>query len=499
MTTDDARVANLMKYYAQSQDVALAAAKVGVSENTARKYIKAGKLPSQIKKEQGPRVHRTRKNPFVEVWDEVVDLLTCMPNLQVKTVFEDLCRKYPNKNFKPGQLRTLQRQVKNWRASEGPHKPAFFPQEHKPGEALQTDFTSMNALQITIGGEIFHHLLCHATLPFSNWEWVTVCQSESIVALKTGFQGAVFQLQALPEFHQTDNSTAATHRNAEGKREFNREYLEVMDHFEVKPRTTGIGKKEQNGDVEALNGALKRRIEQQLLLRGSRDFESREDYQSWLQELCRQVNLTRQERLQVELKAMRPLKKSLLPSIQVRQVKVNKFSHIRLKGVCYSVPTRLTGATLRAEIGETEIVLKLGGRRVLTLPRSRGGQKHQIRYEHLIESMLGKPGSFRCYKYQSAFFPNLKFREAYDRLCDNQDEYRASSTYLNILHSTLRYGVEEVSVALDLLASGEELPSLSCVEALCGPVNAELPELSLDPVCLEDYDHYLEWLEGEVA
>ncbi len=47
-----------------------------------------------------------------------------------------------------------------------------------------------------------------------------------------------------------------------------------MRHFGMTARTTEVGEKEQNGDVEAQNGALKRRLDQALLRRGSRDFPS---------------------------------------------------------------------------------------------------------------------------------------------------------------------------------------------------------------------------------
>lgn len=43
----------------------LAAARSGMSERTARKYERAGTLPSQMKK---PRSHRTRANPFAADW-----------------------------------------------------------------------------------------------------------------------------------------------------------------------------------------------------------------------------------------------------------------------------------------------------------------------------------------------------------------------------------------------------------------------------------------------
>ena len=41
-----------------------------------------------------------------------------------------------------------------WRASSGPGREPFFPQEHRPGEAAQVDFTWMNELAITIRGDV---------------------------------------------------------------------------------------------------------------------------------------------------------------------------------------------------------------------------------------------------------------------------------------------------------------------------------------------------------
>ena len=68
-----------------------------------------------------------------------------------------------------------------------------------------------------VAGAAFAHLLCVVVLPYSNWVWATVCGSESLAALRKGIQRALFQLGRVPRFHQTDNSTAATHRIPDGK------------------------------------------------------------------------------------------------------------------------------------------------------------------------------------------------------------------------------------------------------------------------------------------
>ena len=133
-----------MKLLNQEQTLSLAAAKSGMDEKTARKYRRLRKLPSEMNKE---RDWRTREDSFKEMWEKVRSKLELNPGLQAKTLFKDLQRRHPGK-FQDGQLRTLQRRVKEWRALEGPPKEVFFEQRHEPGELSQSDFTHMNGLGV---------------------------------------------------------------------------------------------------------------------------------------------------------------------------------------------------------------------------------------------------------------------------------------------------------------------------------------------------------------
>jgi hypothetical protein len=67
------------------------------------------------------RTWRTRADPFRKVWKQIRRQIQKNPNLDVKTLFTALQRQYPGK-FGDGQLRTLQRRVRGWRATEGPGK-----------------------------------------------------------------------------------------------------------------------------------------------------------------------------------------------------------------------------------------------------------------------------------------------------------------------------------------------------------------------------------------
>lgn len=205
----NAQVRKLMEEMNKHGEIGLAAMKADMDRTTARKYVKAAKLPSEMTTE---RSWRTRPDAFEGVWREVEELLKAEEGLDAKTVFEVLQVNHPGK-FVDGQLRTLQRQVRRFRAAHGAERNVVLAQRHRPGEAMQTDFTVTTELQVTVCGEpMTQCLLCNSTLPYSNWRWATVCSSESMPALRQGLQRALFQLGRVPEWHQTDNSTAATHK-----------------------------------------------------------------------------------------------------------------------------------------------------------------------------------------------------------------------------------------------------------------------------------------------
>lgn len=94
-------------------------------------------------------------------WPQIKNLLQDSPGLEAKTIFEHLQRTLEGK-YQDGQLRTLQRRIKQWRATEGPAKEVFFLQNHYPGILAASDFTHMDDLGITIRGELLNPLsYCH--------------------------------------------------------------------------------------------------------------------------------------------------------------------------------------------------------------------------------------------------------------------------------------------------------------------------------------------------
>ena len=130
----------------EGKTLELSALASGMDVKTARKYRDLNKFPSELKQE---RHWRTRSDPYKSVWFEIEDLLANNPGLEAKTIFDWLQRRNPGE-FQDGQLRTLQRKIKYWRATNGPSKEVMFPQKHYPGELSQSDFTNMGSLALPL-------------------------------------------------------------------------------------------------------------------------------------------------------------------------------------------------------------------------------------------------------------------------------------------------------------------------------------------------------------
>jgi hypothetical protein len=232
-------------------------------------------------------------------------MLQSHPALEAKSIFEHLQNKYPDK-FDAGQLRTLQRHLKIFKAQEGPSKEVMFEQVHRPGHLCASDFTHMGALNITICGRPFEHLLYHFVLTYSNWEWARISPSESLESLRSGLKEALLRLGGVPEEHLSDRLSAAIH-NLGQKGEFKQRYQDLMDAFGLRARATQPNSPHENGDIEQRHYRLKKAIDQELMLRGSRDFASVTEYERFLHKLIAKLNCTRSQRIEEEIAFLKPL------------------------------------------------------------------------------------------------------------------------------------------------------------------------------------------------
>jgi transposase len=476
----------------QGRTISMSAIKAGMSRNTARKYLRQNEVMEQ---RQVRHTWRTRKDPLQAVWEQALAMLREAPELEAKALFEHLAQG-SGEELHPGLLRTFQRRVRQWRLTEGAEKEVFFTQDHAPGAVLAVDWTDMGGLGITIQGKPLAHKLFHAMLPYSNWEWAVRASSESTLSLRAGLKAALGRLGRVPRELLTDHSSTATHQLKRGgsTRVFNEEYLSICAHYGLTPRTINVGRPQENGSCESSHGHLKRRIRQHLLLRGSGDFTSEEEYDGFLIKVLESANLRRTQRLGEELAAMRETAIGDLPDCRELMVSVRNDSTIRVNKMVYSVPSRLIGVKLLVRIYESRIVLLEGAQEVARLPLSRRDRGAVIDFRHLIGHLLRKPGAFAGYRWREELFPSLVYRAAYDHL--TRVGVDADRRYLEVLKVAADEGQTAVENALEHLLGGPR-PVISAQEVkgmleTWQDLEREWRERPPLEVRLEDYDALLD-------
>ena len=156
---NDRQFRRYMSSRKEGETQATSAVQAGFSERTARRIDESPILPSQAR--ASPRQYRTRRDPFEEVWhQDLLPLLRQVSGIQATTLLEELRRLHPGQ-FPDHLLRSRQRRVAHWRATEGPDRDLIFRQNHPPGRQALSDFTDAISLAVTLADQPFAHRLYH--------------------------------------------------------------------------------------------------------------------------------------------------------------------------------------------------------------------------------------------------------------------------------------------------------------------------------------------------
>lgn len=480
MITDQQVKLLMRKLKKNTQEVA--ATKSGMTVKTARKYIKSRELPSEMKSTHN---WPTREDPFSDEWKLIQSMLETSPGLQAKTLINHLIKLYPGK-YKSGQVRTLQRRIRDWRALCGNSKEIIFRQHIQPGKQSQSDYTCMNSLNITLEGQPFKHLLFHFMLPYSRWESVELCFSESFETLTHGFEKAVWELGYVAPEHRTDNLTAATQAMG-SHREFTDRWKQFMAHYHIIPTTNNKGVSHENGSVEKSHDTLKNDINQMLLIRGYRDFPSQKDYFNFIEDIVKRRNESYLERFADETPLLKELPEKKWNAPSIYRTRVSPSSIIQIYNHPYTVPSRLINYTLKVYVYHDEIILFYGTKQVQRMPRVYSDPLAGIDYRHIIDGLVRKPSAFANYHYHEALFPRLCFRKAYDFLRAKSPSH-ADKHYLKILQLAKIQSEQSVADALELLLEERIVPTPTVLKEWIDVYHHERSQVTVNQPNLADYD-----------
>lgn len=486
---------NLYMSYRKDHKQTTAAAQSGMSERTARR-IDSG----QHSTENNPRIYRTRKDPFNGAFEEhLVPLLKADPKLQPITLLDQLDTLMPGK-FGHNHLRTLQRRVKKWLATEGPEQEVIFRQKYMPGFMGISDYTWMNKLEISIAGQAFSHKLFHYKLVFSGWTYAQlVFGGESFESLSTGLQNAFWRSGGVPQTHRTDSLSAAFNNHYE-QETLTERYQKLCAHYSVVATRNNKGVAHENGAIEVAHSHLKQKVDQQLRLRGSRNFATITEYQSFLDVIVAKINRQCKTRFDEERKHLNDLPKRRTNDFCEQYVKVTSSSTISVKRVTYTVPSRLIGHRLLVHVYDTRLDLFLGHEKTLSLPRvyAQGHLRSRaVDYKHVIYSLAKKPNAFKYSQLREDLIPEGDFSLLWQKLTAEHVSDKDCRYMVELLLLAHNYNCEHAlgRYALKNHEQGK-LISIDMCRKLFAPSTVVIPNIVSHQHQISDYDSLLGGLHG---
>ena len=480
----------LFMKHRSTDPIPIAAARAGFSAATGYRIAQDPRPPSH---RRGPR-ERRRPDPLAEVFDvEVVPMLEASPGLRPIAVFEELLRRHPE--LGAGIRRTLERRIRQWRALHGPEREVMFRQTHEPGRQGLSDFTDMTDLGVTVAGEPLPHRLYHFRLAFSGFTHAhVVLQGESFVALAAGLQDALWALGGAPREHRTDSLSAAFRNlGPEVEEDWTERYAALCAHYGMAASRNNRGIAHENGAIEAPHGHLKRAVEDALLLRGSRDFDTVAGYRAFIDALVGRRNARNRKRIDAERAVLRPLPNRRAEDGEEAMVTVTSSGGFMLRNVFYTAPSRLIGHRLRVRIHDDRIEVFLGGTHLMTLPRGRGygdnRRAHVVDYRHVIHALRAKPGALPGLVYRDQLFPRDAYRRLYDAAMEALPERAACKLVVGTLAIAHERGCEaDLAAAIGAQLDAGVMPDLAELRARFAPDPEALPQVTVTLTPLSAYD-----------
>jgi hypothetical protein len=480
----------------QNHSQRTAAARAGFSERTARRFDADPTLPSQRK-----IVHRrTVADPLEGYWE--TDLLPLLENdsaLQAVTLLRHLQGLHPLAFPDDRIRRTLERRVRQWRALSGPERDIIFRQTPEPGYMAQSDFTHADELQVMIAGQPFRHLLYHFVMVYSRWEHVgVVLGGESFTALAENLQQALWSLGGVPQNHRTDSLSAAFRNlTADQREDITKRYDAFVGHYGMDASRNNRGEAHENGAVESQNRHLKKAIEQALILRGSHDFATIEEYRCFIDLTVARRNKQRAAAVQAERAHLKPLPQRRTTDFTEIVAPVTRTGGFLIKSIFYSAPSQLIGQRLRVHLYDDRLEAFLGGTLVVSHSRARrrgdGHRVHVINYHHVIHALRRKPQALWSSIYRDSLFPRTQYAEAWkvlQRDLPRRDACRRMVDLLFIAHDQACEAELAHLLAADLDAG--RVPDPKALASRLAPRHMALPrDVTVAHPSLDSFDALL--------
>ena len=379
-------------YHKDKLSIRAISLKLNLNRRTVTKYLNQTETPKyqrSVDKKRYPRLG--------EYLTELTELLQTEQN---KVKSERLTARRHFERLQSlgyaGGYEAVNSYIKAFKAQQAPSPEVFIPQHYPIGDAYQFDWSNE---YVKIAGQIIKAQVAHFRRCHSRCFFVCAYPNQKLEMLIDAHNRAFAYWRGVPKRGIYDNMKTAVKRIGVGKeREFNEQFLALMNHYMVEPIACTPASGWEKGQIERQVQTLRQQVFQPMLA-----FATWEEFNRYLYDMCAQKiqtyahpddkSSTVAQRFALEQVHLTPC--TQYQGTRVEWVRVNSLALVVYDAHKYSVPCDWVGRNVSLHISATHIKVIGGSTELTTHPRSFA--KHQTTYNpwHYLPALKRKPGALR--------------------------------------------------------------------------------------------------------
>ena len=173
-------------------------------------------------------------------------------------------------------------------------------------------------------------------------------------------------------------------------------------------------------------------------------------------------------------------------------VRVTSLGGFTLKGVFYTVPSRLIGHLVETRVYDDRVEVYSGGCRLLALPRRRRGKGEKrayvVNYHHVIHSLRRKPMALANLVYRNEVFPREEYRLCFETAVENLSQREACQLTVKLLCLAHDYSCEaQLAEAVGASLQQGKLPEIKRLRERFAPKLQPMPRPEVREGSLSSY------------
>jgi len=461
------------KVLVEHRSIRSVAREMGVSRNTAAKYLE---ISAPVRKETTSR-NRPVTDKIGPRIDEILSQWAGRLTPKQRLTGTRLHRQLVEEGYHTGVtvVRDYLRE-KRRRTAE-----VFIPLVHRPGEEGQVDFFEVT-VEVDSDLRRAWKLLLH--LPYSGRDFTWLYESCDQLAFLDGHVRAAAHFGGLPQRLVYDNLTAAVKRRVGLVPELTERFQALVSHYLFEPCFARPGEGHDKGSVESRGKAIRL----QHLTPVPRGNSLAEISSALIHEVetawwgrvqrdgrrCR--DLWQEEREKLLALPERPFeaRKTVLVSISSKAT-------VRIGAATYSVPSGWARLEATAYVGVEDIRLVCLGETEVVPCQKRGGKR--IRYRHYLSELAKKPQAVRQVAPELVAELGEPYGRLWSLLVGRYGTREAARVLSRVMGAVVDYGSETVAEALESALEAGRCDLL----ALAGRIQQSNPVVEV-PAALQSYE-----------